>query len=113
MANLLEVRNLATYFFQEDSTVKAVDDISFDLEVGETLALVGESGCGKSISALSIMKLVPDPPGKIVSGEVLFNGGTWGIQRAADAAGAGQRDRHDLPGAHDVAEPRAHHRPGS
>ena len=74
MANLLEVRNLATYFFQEDSTVKAVDDISFDLEAGETLALVGESGCGKSISALSIMKLVPDPPGKIVSGEVLFNG---------------------------------------
>ena len=74
MANLLEVRNLATYFFQEDSTVKAVDDISFDLEAGETLALVGESGCGKSISALSIMKLVPDPPGKIVSGEVVFNG---------------------------------------
>ena len=72
--NLLEVRNLATYFFQEDSTVKAVDDISFDLEAGETLALVGESGCGKSISALSIMKLVPDPPGKIVSGEVVFNG---------------------------------------
>ena len=70
--NLLEVRNLSTYFFQEDNTVKAVDDVSYDLEEGETLALVGESGCGKSVSALSIMQLVPDPPGRIVNGEVLF-----------------------------------------
>ena len=71
--NLLEVRNLSTYFFQEDGTVKAVDDVSYDLEEGETLALVGESGCGKSVSALSIMQLVPDPPGRIVNGEVIFN----------------------------------------
>ena len=71
--NLLEVKNLSTYFFQEDSTVRAVDDVSYDLEEGETLALVGESGCGKSVSALSIMQLVPDPPGRIVNGEVLFN----------------------------------------
>ena len=70
--NLLEVRNLSTYFFQEDNTVRAVDDVSYDLEEGETLALVGESGCGKSVSALSIMQLVPDPPGRIVNGEVLF-----------------------------------------
>ncbi len=71
--NLLEVKNLSTYFFQEDSTVRAVDDVSYDLEEGETLALVGESGCGKSVSALSIMQLVPDPPGRIVNGEVIFN----------------------------------------
>ncbi len=71
--NLLEVKNLSTYFFQEDSTVRAVDDVSYDLEEGETLALVGESGCGKSVSALSIMQLVPDPPGRIVNGEVLFS----------------------------------------
>ncbi|MCY4623426.1 MAG: ABC transporter ATP-binding protein [Chloroflexi bacterium] len=71
--NLLEVKNLSTYFFQEDSTVRAVDDVSYDLEEGETLALVGESGCGKSVSALSIMRLVPDPPGRIVNGEVIFN----------------------------------------
>ena len=71
--NLLEVKNLSTYFFQEDSTVKAVDDVSYDLEEGETLALVGESGCGKSVSALSIIQLVPNPPGRIVSGEILFN----------------------------------------
>ena len=70
--NLLEVKSLSTYFFQEDSTVRAVDDVSYDLEEGETLALVGESGCGKSVSALSIMQLVPDPPGRIVNGEVLF-----------------------------------------
>ena len=70
--SLLEVRNLSTYFFQEDSTVKAVDDVSYDLEGGETLALVGESGCGKSVSALSVINLIPDPPGRIVSGEVLF-----------------------------------------
>ena len=70
--NLLEVRNLSTYFFQEESTVKAVDDISYDLQEGETLALVGESGCGKSVSALSVINLIPDPPGRIVSGEVLF-----------------------------------------
>ena len=72
--NLLEVRNLSTYFFQEESTVKAVDDVSYDLQEGETLALVGESGCGKSVSALSVLNLIPDPPGQIVSGEVLFNG---------------------------------------
>ena len=72
--NLLEVRNLSTYFFQEEGTVKAVDNVSYDLEEGETLALVGESGCGKSVSALSIMQLVPDPPGRIVNGEVLFDG---------------------------------------
>ncbi len=70
--SLLEVRNLSTYFFQEESTVKAVDDVSYDLEEGETLALVGESGCGKSVSALSVINLIPDPPGRIVSGEVLF-----------------------------------------
>ena len=70
--SLLEVRNLSTYFFQEESTVKAVDDISYDLQEGETLALVGESGCGKSVSALSVINLIPDPPGRIVSGEVLF-----------------------------------------
>jgi oligopeptide/dipeptide ABC transporter ATP-binding protein len=74
MEKLLDVHNLSTYFFQETGVVKAVDDVSFDLEAGETLALVGESGCGKSVSALSIMKLIPEPPGQIVGGEVFFNG---------------------------------------
>jgi oligopeptide transport system ATP-binding protein len=72
--NLLDVRNLRTYFETEDGIVKAVDDISFQLKRGETLGIVGESGSGKSVTNLSIIRLVPNPPGKIVSGEVLFNG---------------------------------------
>ena len=72
--NLLEVKNLSTYFETEDGTVKAVDDISFQLKRGETLGIVGESGSGKSVTNLSIIRLIPEPPGKIVSGEVIFNG---------------------------------------
>jgi oligopeptide transport system ATP-binding protein len=70
--HLLEVRNLSTHFYTPDGVVTAVDDVSFTLGYGETLGLVGESGCGKTVTALSISRLVPDPPGKIVSGEILF-----------------------------------------
>jgi oligopeptide transport system ATP-binding protein len=72
--NLLEVKNLRTYFDTDDGIVKAVDDISFQLKRGETLGIVGESGSGKSVTNLSIIRLVPTPPGKIVSGQVFFNG---------------------------------------
>ncbi|MBS0242707.1 MAG: ABC transporter ATP-binding protein [Proteobacteria bacterium] len=65
---ILSVENLRTYFFTRQGLVKAVDGTSFDLAKGETLAIVGESGCGKSITALSLMRLVPDPPGRIVEG---------------------------------------------
>jgi oligopeptide transport system ATP-binding protein len=71
---LLEVRDLKTYFETEDGLVKAVDGISFSLKRGETLGIVGESGSGKSVTNLSIIRLIPDPPGKIASGEVIFNG---------------------------------------
>ncbi len=71
---LLSVRNLRTRFFTADGVVKAVDGVSFDLYPGQTLGLVGESGCGKSVSALSIMRLIPSPPGKIVDGEIIFQG---------------------------------------
>src|SRR5215210_6289289 len=71
---LLDVRNLSTHFFTPDGVVRAVDDVSFQLGYGETLGLVGESGCGKSVTALSLTRLVPDPPGKIVTGEVFFDG---------------------------------------
>ncbi len=74
MAKLLEISNLSTYFFTQDGVVKAVDDISYDLEEGEVLGVVGESGCGKSVHALSIMRLVPSPPGETVAGEVVFEG---------------------------------------
>ncbi len=71
---LLHVRDLRTYFFTEDGVVKAVDGVSFSLARGRTLALVGESGSGKTITSYSVLRLVPDPPGRIVGGEVLFKG---------------------------------------
>jgi oligopeptide transport system ATP-binding protein len=74
MPPLLEVKNLQTYFFGGEGTVKAVDGVSFDVQEGETLGLVGESGCGKSVSALSILRLIPNPPGEIMSGEIFFEG---------------------------------------
>jgi len=74
LATLLEVKDLKTHFFTMDGVVKAVDGVSYDIEEGETLGLVGESGCGKSVSALSVMRLIPNPPGEIVSGEILLDG---------------------------------------
>jgi len=74
MKELLKTKNLKTHFFTHEGTVKAVNGISFKINRGETLGLVGESGCGKSVTALSIMRLIPHPPGKIVSGEIYFEG---------------------------------------
>ena len=71
---LLKVKNLSTLFRTEGGVVKAVDNISFEVRAGETFALVGESGCGKSVTALSIMRLIPTPPGEITSGTVEFDG---------------------------------------
>jgi oligopeptide transport system ATP-binding protein len=71
---LLDVKGLKTQFFTQDGVVKAVDGVSFYVDEGETLGIVGESGCGKSVSVLSIMRLIPEPPGRIVAGEVLFEG---------------------------------------
>ena len=74
VAALLEVKNLRTHFYTIEGEVKAVDGVSYDLQPGEILGLVGESGCGKSVSAMSVMRLIPWPPGKILDGEVLFDG---------------------------------------
>ena len=71
---LLEVKNLKTYFYTDEGVVKSVDDVSFDVEKGKTLGIVGESGCGKSITSLSIMQLVETQPGKIVGGEIIYQG---------------------------------------
>jgi oligopeptide/dipeptide ABC transporter ATP-binding protein len=71
---MLEVRNLSTHFNTEDGVVRAVDGVSFKIDKGQLFALVGESGCGKSITALSIMRLIPQPPGRIVSGRILLDG---------------------------------------
>ncbi|HBV68361.1 MAG TPA: peptide ABC transporter ATP-binding protein [Clostridiales bacterium] len=74
MEKLLEVKNLKTYFYSERGVVKAADDVSFYVNKGETLGIVGESGCGKSITSMSIARLVETPPGKYVGGEILLNG---------------------------------------
>ncbi len=76
MANdtILEVRNLKTYFSTDEGIVKAVDDVSFTLAKGETLGIVGESGCGKSVTSLSVMRLIPSPPGRIMAGDILLDG---------------------------------------
>ena len=74
MPKLLEVKNLKTQFFTSGGVVRAVDDVSYDVDEGETLAVVGESGCGKSVSAMSILRLIPWPPGKVVGGTIHFMG---------------------------------------
>ena len=71
---LIEIKNLHTHFYTEAGTAKAVDGVSFDIYKGEVLGIVGESGSGKSVTSLSINRLIPDPPGKIVSGEIIYNG---------------------------------------
>jgi oligopeptide/dipeptide ABC transporter ATP-binding protein len=71
---LLEVKDLKTYFFTSDGVVPAVDGVTYHIDKGETLGIVGESGCGKSVTSLSVMRLIPDPPGKITGGDILFGG---------------------------------------
>ena len=71
---LFEIKNLKTFFYTEAGTVKAVNDVSFDIYKDEVLGIVGESGSGKSVTSLSINRLIPNPPGEIVDGEILFNG---------------------------------------
>ncbi|NQT47490.1 MAG: ABC transporter ATP-binding protein, partial [Chloroflexi bacterium] len=74
MSALLEVENLKTHIFTRRGVVKAVDGVTFSVDEGETFGLVGESGCGKTMTALSILKLVPRPGGRIVGGKIIFDG---------------------------------------
>jgi len=73
-SHLLQVQELKTYFYTFEGVARAVDDVSFYMGKGETLGLVGESGCGKTVTALSVMRLIPEPPGRIVHGKILFDG---------------------------------------
>jgi peptide/nickel transport system ATP-binding protein len=89
---VLDVQNLQTVFFTNSGLFKAVDNVSFSVRRGETLAIVGESGCGKSVTALSIMRLVPDPPGRIVGGSIVLEGTDLvGLDEAAMRAIRGNR----------------------
>src|SRR6202171_1406798 len=91
-ATVLDVKGLQTVFFTSSGLFKAVDDVSFSVRRGETLAIVGESGCGKSVTALSIMRLVPDPPGRVVGGSVTLEGTELlGLDEAAMRAVRGNR----------------------
>jgi oligopeptide/dipeptide ABC transporter ATP-binding protein len=74
MHNILQVRNLKTHFETRNGTVKAVDGVTVEVNKGDTLGIVGESGCGKTVLALSVMRLIPEPPGRIVSGTIMFDG---------------------------------------
>ena len=82
---VLDVRNLTTYFYTYDGVVRALEGVSFKLRRGETLGLVGETGCGKSVTMFSITRLIPDPPGRVVSGKVLYRGADllWGLPQEA------------------------------
>jgi oligopeptide/dipeptide ABC transporter ATP-binding protein len=91
---LLEIRDLHTHFFTREGVVRAVDGISFDVDLGKTLGIVGESGCGKSVTALSIMGLIPKPPAKIVEGSIVFEG--------RDLTELGDRELEDVRG-HEIA----------
>jgi ABC-type dipeptide/oligopeptide/nickel transport system ATPase component len=71
---LIQVKNLKTYFYTEEGVVPAIDGVEFEIRKGETLAIVGESGSGKSVTSLSILRLIPSPPGKIVDGDIIFEG---------------------------------------
>jgi peptide/nickel transport system ATP-binding protein len=82
---VLDVRNLVTYFYTYDGVVRALEGVSFKLRRGETLGMVGETGCGKSVSMFSVTRLIPDPPGRVVSGKILYRGADllWGLKDEA------------------------------
>ena len=80
MSSLLEIKNLATGFQTERGLVRAVDGVSFELEKGKTLGVVGESGCGKTVTAMSIVDLLPKPSGEVLEGSISFNGGELSAQ---------------------------------
>ena len=113
-------RDLKTYFFLHEGTVKAVDGVSFQIREGQSLGVIGESGCGKSVTAQSIMRIVPSPPGREVGGKILLRLNEARQQtedmvnvldlsptREEDARDPRQEDRHDLPGADDLLQPGA------
>ena len=100
---LLEIQDLKTYFKVRAGKVRAVDGVSFAIKPGEKLGVVGESGCGKSVTALSIMRLLPQPPGEIAGGSVLFEDQEFtGFTRECYAQDTRWQDWHDLSGPHDM-----------
>ncbi len=100
---VLEVKNLRTYFYTDEGVVKAVDGLSYYVNRGECVGLVGESACGKSVSAMSVLRLIPYPPGVIVGGEIIFKGEDL-LQASEERMRhiRGNLHSHGLSGAHDI-----------
>ena len=108
---ILEIKDLTVDFDTEDGLVHAVTNVSYDLYPGEVLGIVGESGSGKSVSMLSVLGLIPMPPGRILTGEAIYKGKD--LLKLPEGSAAGdprRRDGDDLPGPDDVAEPGVHDR---
>ena len=100
---LLDIRNLSVQFFTYQGIVRALEDITIYIERGEILGLVGETGCGKSVLARSVLRLIADPPGKISGGEIFFKGqDILKLRRRATQTNQGKRNLHDLPGTHEL-----------
>ena len=105
---VLRVRDLSVGFDTDDGALVAVDKVSFAVGKGKTLGIVGESGCGKSVTAFSVMRLLPQPMGNILGGEIMFGGEDLAqVPDEPDGEGARGGDQHDFPGADDGAEPGA------
>ncbi len=94
--SLLEIKNLKTHFFTDRGVVKAVDDVTLSIDKGEAIGIVGESGCGKSVTALSILRLIPEPPGRIVGGEILLQGENG--DPTVDLVHSSKKDLRDIRG---------------
>ena len=108
---LLEIRGLKTHFKTDDGMVRAVDGVDLTIDRGETLGVVGESGCGKTVTAMTVLKLIQMPPGRIVAGQILWQGRDLvPLEPERDAADPRQGDRDHLPGADDLAQPGLHGR---
>lgn len=115
---VLQVKGLKTYYYTEEGVVPAVDGLDFEVEPGETFAIVGESGCGKSVTSLSILRLIPSPPGKIIDGENSRCGAHCPFTGAAGARtdvcrgddGGGRKPHAHSLAAHPAQHPFAHHR---
>ncbi len=102
---VLQVKDLQTTFFTDSGEIPAVDHIDFHLNEGEILGIVGESGCGKSVTSLSIMGLVPKPPGKVVGGKILFEDkDLLTMNEKTDAAYSRKRHCDDFPRTYDITE---------
>ena len=108
---VLEIENLQTHFFTGEGIARAVDGVSLSVERKKTLGLVGESGCGKSVTALSILRLVPAPPGRIVAGRIMLSGeDILSLSDVQMRSVRGKLGLHDFSGTHDEPQSRFYHR---